>query len=97
MVLLDPFNPRSVAFQMEAVARHLAELPALSADGIPEPHRRLAARVSAEFESGEAADFDDVAMARLESELERLADAVAARYFASGPQALRPEKLLGLA
>ncbi|MGU3540571.1 circularly permuted type 2 ATP-grasp protein [Methylobacterium sp. A54F] len=97
MVLLDPFNPRSVAFQMEAVARHLAELPALSADGIPEPHRRLAARVAAEFESGEAADFDDVAMARLESELERLADAVAIRYFASGPQALRPEKLLGLA
>ncbi|TXM89882.1 circularly permuted type 2 ATP-grasp protein, partial [Methylobacterium sp. WL122] len=47
MVLLDPYNPRSVAFQAEAIGRHLAELPALSADGIPEPHCRLAARIVA--------------------------------------------------
>ncbi|WP_132253949.1 circularly permuted type 2 ATP-grasp protein [Methylobacterium segetis] len=97
MVLLDPFNPRSVAFQVEAILRHLDDLPALSADGIPEPHRRLAARIRAEFAGCEAADLDGVAMARLESELERLADAVAGRYFPNGPQGLRPEKLAGLA
>ncbi|KAB1073265.1 circularly permuted type 2 ATP-grasp protein [Methylobacterium planeticum] len=97
MVLLDPYNPRSVAFQVEAVLRHLADLPALSADGIPEPQRRLASRIAAEFSAGEAGDFDGVAMARLESELERLADAVAGRYFPNGPHALRPEKLAGLA
>ncbi|MEA1834262.1 circularly permuted type 2 ATP-grasp protein [Methylobacterium durans] len=97
MVLLDPFNPRSVAFQVEAILRHLDDLPALSADGIPEPHRRLAARIRAEFAGCEAADLDGVAMARLESDLERLADAVAGRYFPNGPQGLRPEKLVGLA
>ena len=30
-------------------------------------------------------------------DLERLADGIAARYFPTGPNALRPEKLMGLA
>ena len=97
MVLLDPYNPRSVAFQLEALARHLAELPPLTADGIPEPHRRLAAKLCGDFAAGEAQAFDGAAMARIEGELEKLADAVAARYFAGGPLALRAEKLAGLA
>ena len=97
MVLLDPYNPRSIAFQAEAIARHLADLPALAADGIPEPHCRLAARILAELRSGEAADFDAVRLTALETDLERLADGIAARYFPTGPHALRPEKLTGLA
>ena len=32
----------------------------------------------------------------MESELERLADSIAARYFARGPEAVRPQKLAGL-
>ena len=36
MVMLDPFNPRSVAFQVEAMNEHLATLPALHDDGMPE-------------------------------------------------------------
>ncbi|GJE62611.1 circularly permuted type 2 ATP-grasp protein [Methylobacterium trifolii] len=97
MVLLDPYNPRSCAFQAEAIARHLAELPAIASDGIPEPQRRLASRLLAEFRSGEAADFDAVRMTALEADLERLADSIAGRYFPNGPHALRPEKLAGLA
>jgi len=97
MVLLDPHNPRSVAFQVEAITRHLEALPALSADGIPEAHRRLAAGICGGLASAEAEALDSDAMARLEVELERLAEAVAARYFAGGPDALRPEKLAGLA
>ncbi|HEX8375067.1 MAG TPA: alpha-E domain-containing protein, partial [Geminicoccaceae bacterium] len=97
MVLLDPFNPRSVAFQIEAIVRHLAELPALRVDGIPEPHRRLALKLAGEVATGEAAAFDGAALARFENELEGLADAIAGRYFPNGPHALRPEKLVGLA
>lgn len=97
MVLLDPYNPRSVAFQAQALARHLAELPALTADGIPEPHRRLAARIAGELAAGEAQSFDGAVMARLEAEFERLAEAIAARYFAGGPHSMRAEKLAGLA
>jgi uncharacterized circularly permuted ATP-grasp superfamily protein/uncharacterized alpha-E superfamily protein len=97
MVLLDPFNPRSVAFQLEAITRHLGQLPVLRADGLPEPHQRIAARLAAEFATGEAAEFDGAALMRLENEVEGLADAVATRYFPNGPHALRPEKLVGLA
>jgi uncharacterized alpha-E superfamily protein len=96
MVLLDPFNPRSVAFQIEAIGRHLTSLPTLRADGLPEPHQRLAAKLAAEFSTGEASEFDGAAIARLGRDFERLADAIAARYFPNAPNALRPEKLVGL-
>lgn len=97
MVLLDAYNPRSVAFQIEAIVRHLDELPALRADGLPEPHRRLALQLRAEFSTGEASDFESASLARLEASFESLADAIAGRYFPNGPHALRPEKLVGLA
>ncbi len=96
MVILDPNNPRSVAYQLAAVVAHLDELPALRADGLPEAHRRLAARLLNVFSTGEAVEFDEVTLARLEGELEGLADAIAARYFPSGADAFRPEKLVGL-
>ena len=51
----------------------------------------------ATLRSGEAADFDGVGLARIEDDLERLADTIAGRYFPNGPHALRPEKLAGLA
>ena len=97
MVLLDPYNPRSIAFQMEAIVRHLSELPALSADGIPEPHCRLAGRILGDLRAGEAADFDAVRLAALGKDLERLADGIATRYFPTWPHAARQEKLTGLA
>jgi len=38
-----------------------------------------------------------VRLTALETDLERLADGIAVRYFPAGPNALRPEKLTGLA
>nr|WP_156465616.1 circularly permuted type 2 ATP-grasp protein [Methylobacterium sp. Leaf106] len=97
MVLLDPFNPRSVAFQIEAICRHLADLPALRVDGLPESHRRLAQKLAAEFTTAEASELDGAALSRLENTFEGLADAIVTRYFPNGPHAMRPEKLVGLA
>ncbi len=96
MVLLDPYNPRSIAFQVEAIKRHLNELPALAADGLLEPHCRLAGRIQGELRHGEAADFDAVRLSALNTDLERLADGIVARYFPTGPHAPRSEKLTGL-
>ena len=97
MVVLDPFNPRSVAYQVEAVVRHLDALPALRADGVPEPHRRAALRLAATFATAEAAALNGAGLARLGNDLEDLASAVAGRYFPGNADALRPEKLTGLA
>ncbi len=96
--LLDPYNPRSIAFQMVAIVRHLGELPALSADGIPERTRGWRAgswRSCARGRGG--GEFDAVRLTTLGTDLERLADGISARYFPTGPHAPRPEKLTGLA
>ncbi|GJE27239.1 circularly permuted type 2 ATP-grasp protein [Methylobacterium organophilum] len=97
MVMLDPYNPRSVAFQIEAVVRHLDALPALRADGLIEPQRRLALQLATRFETAAASELDGATLAELGSAIEALADAVAGRYFPRGLDALRPEKLTGLA
>ena len=97
MALLDPFNPRSVAFQVEAVADHLAALPALVMDGVPEPQRRLATRLRAQLAADDPAAFDPGAISDLAAALEELADAIGARYFPGGHDAVRPEPLSGLA
>ena len=45
MVLLDPFNPRSVAFQVEAIcAASSPTCRCCASDGLPEAHQRLAAQ-----------------------------------------------------
>ena len=41
MVVLDPFNPRSLAFQLVALKEHLAILPSLMDDGMMEAPRRI--------------------------------------------------------
>ena len=97
MVLLDPFNPRSVVFQIRAIVRHLEDLPALRVDGVPEPHRRAALKLAGTFASSEAAELNGAGLVRLEADLESLADAVASRYFPGSADAMRPEKLTGLA
>ena len=93
MGVLDPYNPRSAAFQVEAVVAHLDALPALAADGLPEPHRRHALTLATTFRTAEAGAIDGPALEGLATELERLADAVAGRYFPNGPDALLFEKL----
>ncbi len=97
MVLLDPYNPRSIAFQVEAIVRHLGELPALTADGIPEPHCRLAGRILAELRAGEAADFDAVRLAALGHRPRTPRRRHRRPLLPDGPHAPRPEKLTGLA
>lgn len=97
MAVLDPGNPRSVAYQVQAIVAHLEALPALAADGLPEAHRRRALALAGTLQTADAAETDGEALERIETELEGLADRIASRYFPNGPDALRPEKLTGLA
>jgi uncharacterized alpha-E superfamily protein len=97
LVMLDPYNPRSVAFQIEALKQHLAALPSLRRDGLPETPHRLLVKLAAEVETADAADLDGDAVFAIEQSLRRLADAVADRFFLQGPGAKRSEKLSTLA
>jgi uncharacterized circularly permuted ATP-grasp superfamily protein/uncharacterized alpha-E superfamily protein len=97
LVVLDPYNPRSVAFQVFALNDHIANLPTLKEGGLIERPHRLAVALQAMLTTAEAAVLDTKSLFALEQDLLNLADAIGSHYFPHGPNASRPEKLTGLA
>jgi uncharacterized circularly permuted ATP-grasp superfamily protein/uncharacterized alpha-E superfamily protein len=97
MVVLDPFNPRSVAFQIERLDEHLETLPLLSDDGMLETPRRLILQLAAEAATATASSLNNEKILGFEQSLLGLADAIAARYFLQGPHVARADKSSGLA
>ena len=95
LALLDPYNPRSVAFQTGRIEEHIATLPVLRQDGIPEEPMRLATRLAAEIDTEVADRLEDASILGLENRLAALAEAIARRYFLHGASA-RAEKVMGL-
>src|SRR6266446_4932670 len=97
LVVLDPYNPRSVAFQVSALNDHIASLPTLKEGGLIERPQRLAVALQATLTTSEAASLDTKTLFALEQDLLNLADAIGLHYFPHGANASRPEKLTGLA
>lgn len=97
MVLLDPFNPRSVSFQIEQIRRHLETMPILNEDGLPEEPKRIIGLVAGEVGSMSAREVDVSSILAFEQKLMRFADALATRYFLPRPEALRVKSVSGLA
>jgi uncharacterized circularly permuted ATP-grasp superfamily protein/uncharacterized alpha-E superfamily protein len=97
LVVLDPYNPRSVAFQVQDLNEHIASLPALRESGLIELPQRLAVAALAVLTTAEATSLDTKTLFGLEQDLLNLADAIGLHYFPHGPNASRPEKLTGLA
>lgn len=97
LAVLDPFNPRSVAFQVSALHDHIAALPTLKEHGLIERPQRLAVALQAMLTTAEAAALDVKTLFALEQDLLNLADAIGLHYFPHGSSASRPEKLTGLA
>jgi uncharacterized circularly permuted ATP-grasp superfamily protein/uncharacterized alpha-E superfamily protein len=81
ITILDPFNPRSIAFQTRRIDEHLAALPALADDGMMEPQRRLAVSLRADLEAEDARRIDGPWMLFVEQRLMALANAISERYF----------------
>jgi uncharacterized alpha-E superfamily protein len=97
LAVLDPYNPRSVAFQVQALTEHIASLPALRESGLIERPQRLAVAVQSLLTTAEATALDTKTLFALEQDLLSLSDAIGSHYFPHGPNASRPEKLTGLA
>jgi len=89
MVLLDPFNPRAVAFQTERINEHFAALPTLDGDGIMELPRRIAVKLASDLAVEDAGHLDAQKVAAVERRLTALADAIAERYFLQPPGSVR--------
>ena len=96
MVLLDPHNPRSVGFQVNAIDNDLAELPVLRQDGMVEEPRRLSMQLRAEIAVAQADAYDGQEILGLEQRLMSLGDAIGDRYFLQGASAARAERNTGL-
>ena len=62
-----------------------------------EPHARILLALATQIETGDAASLDAAAIQGFETELMRLSDAIAARYFLQGANAVPTIKLAGLA
>jgi len=96
MVLLDPAQPRSLAFQLAQIERQLGELPVLTADGMPEMPLRLARQLRARVETLDAEGIGSVVIGELRRDLSALSDSIARRFFLQeeGPAAKDGASLL---
>ncbi|MFN3869108.1 MAG: alpha-E domain-containing protein, partial [Hyphomicrobiaceae bacterium] len=88
LLLLDESNPRSLAFQLAAISRHLESLPrSTTASVLPEERRRILALQTAvrladvqTLSKGTRSGLADM-MTRMIEDLPALSNAIAARYF----------------
>jgi len=89
LVALDPFNPRSVAFQVAKIREHLAALPALRDDGIDETQLAMANEIGLMVTTMHAESMSSTAVLALENRLMALSDAIGRRYFLQDAETLR--------
>ncbi|MEH3122199.1 MAG: circularly permuted type 2 ATP-grasp protein [Sphingomonas phyllosphaerae] len=93
LTVLDPGNPRALAFQVERIREHLAALPVLDDDGMAEPQQIEATELHALVAPAQAALLDPETLAEVEHRLFRLSEAIARRYFLQGAEPLRASGL----
>jgi len=80
LVVLDPNNPRSVAYQFERIEVHLAALPKRNADSRLSPSQQIAAPSATVLRTINAASIDDALIVGIENSLMKLSGVVAASY-----------------
>ncbi|MDZ4054968.1 MAG: alpha-E domain-containing protein, partial [Phenylobacterium sp.] len=97
MLLLDPYNTRSLAFQAQTLKDHLAVLPSLLDDGMLEEPSRILLPLATEIETADARNLTTAKMLAFERALMDLSGAVADRYFLQGANAVPTLKLSALA
>jgi uncharacterized circularly permuted ATP-grasp superfamily protein/uncharacterized alpha-E superfamily protein len=84
LVALDPLNPRSLTFQTRIILEHIAALPVLRDDGMPEEPKEIATGLSAMISVVPAGDLNESFLLEFEARLMHLSDALGRRYFLQG-------------
>jgi uncharacterized circularly permuted ATP-grasp superfamily protein/uncharacterized alpha-E superfamily protein len=97
LVLLDPTNPRSLIFQVQRLAEHIAALPTIADDNLPEPPLLEARAALAPLESATIERFGNAELAEVEQRLLALSDTISQRFFlpVERRETLMSESLLG--
>jgi len=87
LVVLDPSNPRSVAYQLGRIEAHLSTLPPRSDDGRLSPPEQIATSLAAQFRTADAAALDPATFRHAEEALMKLANVIASTYFTTHERA----------
>jgi uncharacterized alpha-E superfamily protein len=95
LVVLDPNNPRSIAYQLGRIETHLAVLAKRSPESRLSPPEQIAATLATQIRTVEAADLDEAAFLGMEGTLMRLADVIGSAYFTSHERAQTRWEALG--
>jgi uncharacterized circularly permuted ATP-grasp superfamily protein/uncharacterized alpha-E superfamily protein len=83
LVMLDPNNPRSVAFQLDRIETHLAALPGRHAAGRLSPVQQIAASIATRLRTVEAIEMNEALVIDIEQSLMKLSDAISAAYLSN--------------
>jgi uncharacterized circularly permuted ATP-grasp superfamily protein/uncharacterized alpha-E superfamily protein len=80
LVMLDPNNPRSVAFQIDRVEAHLAALPMRQRPGRLSPVQQIATAIATRFRTADAGAIAGHQIIDIENELMKLSEAIGTTY-----------------
>ena len=80
LIVLDPSNPRSVAFQFDQIESHLAAMPHMRADGRLSLPFQIALATSAKLRTADAARVDDHMIEATETALLHLSEAISSTF-----------------
>lgn len=87
LVMLDPNNPRSMAFQLDRVEAHLSALPGRSAAGRLSPVQQIAAALATRLRTVDVAEVDEALILEAEQALMKLSDAITTAYLTNTERA----------
>lgn len=87
LVMLDPNNPRSVAYQIDRIEVHLALLPMRQNAGRLTPVQQVAAGLATRFRTADAGSIDESEIVEIEAELMKLSEAIASTYLTHNERA----------
>ncbi|BAK64805.1 hypothetical protein SLG_01300 [Sphingobium sp. SYK-6] len=97
MLVLEPGNPRSLAFQADALLEHLSALPTLRDDGMPERPVQIANAIAARLRATTAETLAAGDLDFIERQLLDLSDSINDRFFLKGEDAPRASGMTRLA
>jgi uncharacterized alpha-E superfamily protein len=80
LIMLDPNNPRSLAYQLDRIETHLAALPKRQAAGRLSSVQQIAASIATRLRTADAAKIDNALIVDVENALMKLSEAVTAYY-----------------
>jgi uncharacterized alpha-E superfamily protein len=83
LVMLDPSNPRSAAFQLDRIEAHLSALPRSNVTGRLSPAQQIAASIATRLRTADAGAIDEALLIDLGQSLMKLSNAIASAYLAS--------------